>query len=152
MFSIIQERIKLENKLSYMSIYDILNFYNTSKGRKKKSGKKIYDSKIFEIKNHCKLVLKICNEDYYIDIIDEIKNIKDEIKNDLDIINPIIQKLEELNLEAYNDILEVDNNFNYCKKKYNEILKKINILNKLRRETILKKELEDDSSTDDDCY
>ena len=119
----------------------------------KKSGKKIYDSKIFEIKNHCELVLKICNEDCDLDIIDEIKNIKDKIKNELDIINPIIQKLEELNLEANNDILEVDNNFNYCKKKYNEILKKINILNKLRRETILKKELEvDDSSTDDDYY
>ena len=88
MFAKFEERKKLENKLRQNGIFEIISFYKISESRDKKSAKKIYDEKIFEIKINTELLMKWSNE---------IKFLDDNEDN----IDGISKKLENVNLETY---------------------------------------------------
>lgn len=178
MFAKFEERKKLENKLRQNGIFEIISFYKISEGRDKKSAKKIYDEKIFEIKLHTELLMKWSNEIKFLDdnednidsiskklenvnletnietkfntIIEEMKMLKDEIQNELRIINPIIEKLENIELNNYIDEIEIEQTFHDINKKYEEVKCEVRKLFKLEYQAILEKKFEEDSSSDDD--
>jgi len=176
MFANFEKRKKLENELRERRIGDILYFYKISKGRDKKSAIKIYNEKVFDLKNHTEYIMKWSNEIKFLDnnevdsiskklenlnfetyietkfntIIEEMKILKDKIQNELHIIKPILEKLENIELDKFIDTLEIDQTFHDVNEKYKKVECKMKKLFKLELQAIFEKELEEYSSSDDD--